>query len=435
MRSIIKKNGTKGGILFGTYVLILLVVIKQAILDSQPYYLLVVLIPTLFYIFNRYKNVNYRINFNEANNSTIAFYVIYYLIFAYNYGPLSRGITIIFILLLHIMISSVITSKPGLITINSLIKGLFLLGIFVVFIPTYYMLGTLSLGSFYNFTDPSALTTSTVDGPLIISLLFLLAIFDLTFYKNYTFLNISAVIFSFFVLLLFSRRGFIFSSVISLGIYYLYVRFNKKAIVYTIISLMFLPMFWDSISTLLVLISDSSIFSTLISRNDSETLLNATGRADSWLNVIKTYFEFKPSLLFGFQSSIPTIYFPSDDEHGRYFHAHNTFMQLFLEGGYFVSTCFVILLIISFKKYIKARKIETDKGNFYFIIIIFLLNLSATETLIRDVKFSNFIFCFALVAFNLYNSNVISSHKKALKLNLDNNNNGGRINESLEARL
>lgn len=416
MRSVIKDKGSKGAWLFASYIVLLLILIRQSVLDKQYLFVLIGLIPFSFFVYNLYKNSNYRLNFNTANKYVIGFYFLYNILFAYNFGPLSHGVIIIFAILLHIIITSIITSKPGLITINTLIKGLFLLSIFVVFIPTYYLLNTLTLGAFYNFTDPSLLTTSTVDGPLIISLLFLLAIFDLFFYRKYTLLNVIAIIFSFFVLLLFSRRGFIFSSLISLGIYYLHSKFNNRFIVYSVISFMFIPMLWDSISTLLVIMSDSSLFSTLISRSDSETLLNATGRADSWLNVIQTYFEFRPNLLFGFQGTIPTSFFPSDDELGRYYHAHNTFMQLFLEGGYFISTCFIILLIISFRSYIKAKKIKKDNGNFYFIIIIFLMNLSSTETLIRDVKFSNFIFCFALVAFNYYNANIIAVHKKSLKM-------------------
>lgn len=408
-------SGTpKRGVLFNLlpafYFLVLLFFIRSSVQDNNTTLLLLAEggLAALCYLF--FYNSFFKKYFYKINVYLLIFYATYYLIFGYNFGlSFFQTLTYFAIIFSNIIIATVVSSKNNFLTIKHFIASLLFLTFFVVFIPTYLSVQSLELGAFYNFTDKSLLTVTTMDSPLIAALLLLLSGYDIFFNKKFTLLNFLSAAFALYILMLFSRRGFILSSILSFSFYFLYIKVKKNWLVYALLLFLFLPLFWDTLSTYLVLIADNSIFSKLILRNDTETLLSATGRASAWANILEVFLQFKSKLMLGFHGRIPAEFFPSTDENGRYEHAHNTFLQLFLEGGYFMNIIFLLMLIFSLRNYLKARKVDGNYHNFYFILLIFMLNISATETLIRYVQFTNFIFCFVLVAFNVSNYQVIKS--------------------------
>jgi hypothetical protein len=272
--------------------------------------------------------------------------------------------------------------------------------IFVVFIPHYLITGSLKLGAFYNLMSPKLVTTTTVEAPLIAGILFLLSAFDFFFNKNFSFINVVSIVFSFLILLLFSRRGFIFSSVISLLLYYLYLVNRSKYLIYTVFLLLFLPMFWDVLSVFVVSFFKIDLFSDLIARSNSDELVSATGRMYTWNNILDLFFSFKSKFIFGIKGGPPESLFLISDEGNRYNQAHNTFLQMFLEGGYFMNCFFLVMLIKEFKFYTNNK---SHKQNHFFACVIYLFSISATETIIVGINFSNFIFCFVFIGFIISN--------------------------------
>jgi len=404
-------------VLIAAYLTVLLFLIRFAVVDKNVAYVFVGLLPITVFICVRHFNIRFKQIFFSANRHIIGFYACYYLIYFYNFGDFVNCVFLLSIIFFQIVISSLVVNKVNLMELKYLIGSLFLVTLFAVFLPTYSIVQSLKLGSFYNFSDKSLITTTTLDAPLIASLLFILAVYDMVFNKKRSFLNIVSLVFSCFVLLLFSRRGFIFSAGIAIGFCYLYKKLNKSWIIYTLLLFLFLPMFWNTIASVLLSFSDSKVFSSIIARNDSESISDATGRLTTWTNVLDIFFKFSSKHMLGIHGKIPDdLFIQIEGEKNTYSHAHNTFLNLFLEGGYVIDALFILLLITCFRTYNKARKLYKGEDNFYFIILIFLLNLAATESLIRNnVQLTNFIFCFTLVSFNLKNVILLENYKEFMR--------------------
>lgn len=388
--------------LLAGYITYLLFLIKLSNNNTNQLFILFGLIPiAIIPLFKYMRSKLFRSVLKKAGSSVLLFYLCYCLISTYNIDAVFRGISYFIIFSLHILILTYLLTKKHMFNIESLIHALLLVSIFVILIPHFLITGSLKLGAFYNLIDPSLLVSTTMEGPLLVALLFLLAVFNVFFNKNRSFINIFSILFSVFLLLLFNRRGFIISCILSTLIYYGYIKTKKKIILYLTFALMFLPMFWDTISTFVVSIFKSDVFSSFIIRNDTEELATATGRAITWANIIKLFLSLNPIHIFGFKGGPPSDLFLTSDDNGRFLHAHNTFLQLFLEGGYFTNILFICVLVYCIRKYIASQNKTRNIPNYYILILIFLLGLSGTETLVKEVLFSSFIFSFCLIGANL----------------------------------
>jgi hypothetical protein len=338
--------------------------------------------------------------FFKVAGFVVFFCICYCLITTQNVHKIYRGFSWLLIYVTHILIIIWFLRKKELIDVRCTILTLLIMSVFVVFIPFYAIAGSLKFGAFYNLVGPNLITQTTIEGPLIASLLFLLSAFNVVINKKYTLLNFFSIFFSVFLLLLCNRRGLIFSSAISIAIYYFYIKTNSKVLLYSSLLLLFLPMFWDMISTVLFDLSSNPLFSAIIVRNNSSDLRTATGRAICWLNILGLFFTYSSAYIFGFKGGPPEDVFLTTTENGRYENAHNTFLNLFLEAGYFIDLMFVLLLVYIFYRYAKLKKFNK---NFYMLVLIFLISLSATEALIRQIQLASFIFIYVLIGCNVSN--------------------------------
>jgi len=401
MRTV-QNRGDKGlfkdALIFSAYITYLLVLIKFSNTQVNQLIVLLGLIPLAIPLCGRFLiPKRSRKNFLKVTGIVLFFYLSYSFISTNNIKVPFRGLSYFLIYLEHALIIYWFLRKKSFLDVRRTILALLLVSIFVVFIPHLMIAGSLKLGAFYNLLSPDLLTVTTLEAPLIVALLCLLSIFNYIFNKDRSFLSLFSLFFSVFLLLLFNRRGFIFSSIISVCIYYFYVRSTNRVILYASFLLLFLPMFWDSISSFVVDLSNNELFSSIIVRNNKDELVTATGRAIAWLSIMQLFFSFKSNYLFGFYGGPPTDLFLTTEENGRFEHAHNTFLQLFLEGGYYINCLFIFMLIVCFKNYANLKKANKRNHNFYVVMLIFLFSLSATESLIREIQFSSFIFCYILI--------------------------------------
>ncbi len=385
--------------IFGGFLLLLLYLSTKASSESSTIYHIIVFVP-LAVICGVSLNRRNLLHKAWSDNLWIILFVTFYnLLYWYNNENYSRSFSYIVVYVSFILIAYWIFSKKKSINITDITVAIFAIGIFAVMIPSYRIVGSLTLGSYYNLTHSSLLTTTTLDDPMLIALLFLFACYDLLFNKKYTVLNITAILFSFFVLLLFSRRGIIFSSLIGLFLYYLCVKFKKRFFIYIPSLFLILPIFWTLASGLLLEVSNSEVYTSIISRNNRDDLVTATGRMASWEKITSLFFSFQPEYFFGIFGGPSKNLFISTIENNRFLHAHNTFLQLFLDGGYFLIFVFLIMIFKSLNRYYKYLRSFKNVENMYFPVIIFFFVLCGTETMFRGLQFSNFLFLYFFIAF------------------------------------
>lgn len=328
-----------------------------------------------------------------------------------NINKAVRGLGYCFVIMMHVFIcfNWIRKMPPG---VTHLRNAFFFLSVFGVFIPHYIIVGSLKFGAFYNLVDDRLLTMTTVDAPLIVSLLFLLSAFDLYINKSRTLVNILAILFSVFVLLLFSRRGFIFSSLIALALYQMCVKLKSRFVIYITLILLFLPVFWDTISVLLVSLFKSSLIESVLERHDTSEIAEATGRIFMWTNSLNAFFSFDSKLIFGFHGGPPTSFFIQDIEgKDRFNHAHNTFLQIFLEAGYFTCGLFIIMLVNCLKRINQLKKQNVKVNNFYLLLLLFFFSLSGTESLVKLVALPSLLLVCIVIGLN-YNNILLADKQK-----------------------
>lgn len=396
----------------GLFLLYLLFLIKNNIQGSSGITFILFLIPlvlTALFTIKQAKN-----GFRDLISScamVFVFYFFYFILSNLNIGKVNTGFINFAIFASVIVIIYALLNNSNLLNTKNYIITFLLITIFLIFLPHYAITQSLEIGSFYNLMSKDLLFTTTIEAPLIVAFLFLLSCYDIFFNKNWTILNVISVLVSCYVLLLFSRRGFIFSSVISLSLYYLYIKTNSKLLLYSTLLILVLPMFWTFITQNLADLFQSDMLKSLSqNRSNSDQIITATGRATSWILILDVFYAFDLDNFFGMRGGPPEhLFIQVKGEAGRYSHAHNSFLQLFLEGGYFLNFIFIAMLILSLRNFIKAHKINKDIQNFYLIMLFFLFSLSVSESLIRLLSFSSFAFCFILIAFNMVSIKTINA--------------------------
>jgi hypothetical protein len=171
--------------------------------------------------------------------------------------------------------------------------------------------------------------------------------------------------------------------------------------------MLFLPMFWEFISIFIVNIFKYDFVKYFIVRNDSSEIAEATGRVQTWNNILNLFFSFKLKYFFGIKGGPnENLFLESGLEYGRYSHSHNSFLQIFLNGGYFMNVLLLLVIIHSLNNFNRARTVINNTNNFYFLLLVFFLLLSSTESLIRSTSLTTFIFCFIIIGFNSINSKI-----------------------------
>jgi hypothetical protein len=298
-------------LVIGGYFFYLLFLIKLSLDEVNQAFLLAGLSPfVIFALFHYAYNKKLRTELLRTSLIIILFYLFYFLISSFNQGVFTRGITLFFIFFFHIIfLSFYIFHNSDLKDIKYTVFSMLLLTVFVVFIPHLSITGSLKFGAFYNILSTKLLTKTTIEAPLIVALLFLLASFDLIFNKKYTALNIGSIVFSVLVLLLFNRRGFIFSSAFALGVYYLFNKIKFFNLFYALTIIMFLPIYWDSVAFIVDDVAGSFLFSSIIVRHDNAELLTANGRSVGWNHILNLFYTASPNYFFGYFGHIPQGFF------------------------------------------------------------------------------------------------------------------------------
>jgi hypothetical protein len=232
------------GCLFAGYLIYILFLIKITTNDQNKLLSIVGLIPFgVLCGLKLFTSKKERRNFFSISSLLIVFFFIYHLFFGYNLGNVVGQLGNFAMILLHIIILYKFLIREDFQDTRYAVLGTLIVVVTVVFIPSYQIVGGLRIGSYYNLLSSQLLTVSTVEAPLLISMLLLFSFYDMVFVKRYSILNIASVLFSIFLLLLFNRRGFLFSSLLSIAFYYVFYRFNLGRLIY----LLLVPLFCQCI--------------------------------------------------------------------------------------------------------------------------------------------------------------------------------------------
>ncbi|QMW04584.1 O-antigen ligase family protein [Spirosoma foliorum] len=328
----------------------------------------------------------------KYSTALMFFYIIYFTTFYYKEGKIFSGYLNSFIFIFHIIIISYFLYENEFFFKNSLVLVFNILSIFFVFIPHYKYTNSLTLGNFYNLLDEVGIFNGTLEAPSIVAICLLLNFFVLKNTNKKKWFYSICILFSIFQLLLFSRRGLIFSSLISIIYVYIVSRNKFKISVYWQGVLIFVPFLWNILSPALVIMQEMGFFSIFTTRNDLDEIKTATGRLIAWQEIISLILSFDSKYILGYWGELPQNWFLNTEDGSRYAHAHNTFLQLFVEGGYMSLILLSIIILKCISNIKKMVSLKIISMCYSPILFTFFLTISGTESLLRGISFLNFFF-------------------------------------------
>ena len=180
-----------------------------------------------------------------------------------------------------------------------------------------------------------------------------------------------------FLLILFiltSRRFLLLTNIFLLSRYFisnlLYMRF---LLAFTF----FFPFIFLLAGKLISTIRYSLLIDWISRGKGVENIISASGRIKAWINSFLEFIQLNPDNFFGLQK-IPKEWFFTNKE--RYHHMHNSFLQLWVEGGYipiFALTIFIFL--------ISKRLVESTSYMRIYLVTLPLVCF-ATESLFTNVN-------------------------------------------------
>ncbi|WP_128548356.1 O-antigen ligase family protein [Larkinella soli] len=398
---------------FGLYIIALIFANHLVLVNVNSIYLLyctlLFAIPAIFDFFLR---KNFRSLVLKSSTVLIAFYFCLFITYFFKENKLNSGALNFAVFALHILVVNYCLFDNMAAIKKTFFYLMVFLSIFLVFIPHYLVTQSVEFGSFYNLLGEEIIFNGTIEAPSIVTICLILSFYYFRTSKHKAFC-IAIFFFSIFQLLLFSRRGLIFSSFIAIG-YFIYLqKSNKKINLYWQLVLMFIPFFWDSISMLLLTLNNNELFSTLIARNEAEDYATATGRIIAWQRIINIFTSLDVSYFFGYWGDLPDSWFGESDEGDRYMHVHNTFLQLFVEGGYIVNFLFMVLVVRAINGIKKLKELGALPNSYFPILLTFFISISGSESLIRCVGISQLNFFFGIFYLLIFHESH-SCAKKAL---------------------
>ena len=144
-------------------------------------------------------------------------------------------------------------------------------------------------------------------------------------------------------LYLYSRRAPMLAVLGSTFLLLLPPRVGRR-VVYAAVLIPLVPVVWDIVAQILVLVTQNDVVDAIVARNDIRSYETATNRLAVWLRALAFIAEVRPQHLWGYGGAPAFILAGSMD----WQHVHNAFLQLFFDAGLIVLMTAVGLLVWSY---------------------------------------------------------------------------------------
>lgn len=271
----------------------------------------------------------------------------------------------------------------------------FLIGMLFFFVSSLFFTHfSFEPGSIHDIAENYAMISSDLDVPFLLLIIFTFIISQTKIEKYIYAKKISKIViafiivFSFFVLWLYARRGPMF--VLAALLPFIFISYKKRNKIFILFAFFpAIPMFWDIISNFLLDITQTSFVSSILARNNINDYLTATNRTIDWMRGISFLLDFKFKHLIGYGGPPWFVVTAGRD------HMHNVILTMIFDSGIIVFLLFVSLYIVLIKKTYRISEEIKDKiwGVEALPLILFIyLFFSPIEPLLHAYSNEHLIF-------------------------------------------
>jgi O-antigen ligase len=164
--------------------------------------------------------------------------------------------------------------------------------------------------------------------------------------------------------------------------YQLLPRRQKKLAHIALLGAPFAPFFWDSITTILLFLTQNPVSKLLLARNDPSAVLDGSNRVTTWLASIQFLSVWTPQHLVG-HGGVPVWLLP---EGLGWVHTHNGPLQLVFDAGLISLAVVVFVIIVSLTRYSRAARGGREAGPYRVGLgaLLSWILLSGIEPTIRN---------------------------------------------------
>lgn len=271
---------------------------------------------------------------------------------------------------------------------SQLIRGVSL-GLFIqllnVLINVKYFESILGILRNYRLEE-AVFIQGTMELPLLFGIVVLYRIGKLEKFTLYSIMYWSIAVLGAILL----NRRFLILALIQILLYKRFNRHISRVILGLYVFL--LPVFWSFLPLIVLNIANEPIFQKYIELLDISTdkLLEASGRIVGWLESGRLLFSFDDHFL-GYGDELPAEWFFTDKT--RYHHVHNTFLQLWLDGGYIPLSIFVIGIFKIVKGIFWSNCVHVIP------MVVLLLSLMPSESILMNLNLTTVL---TLIIFQYY---------------------------------
>lgn len=150
----------------------------------------------------------------------------------------------------------------------------------------------------------------------------------------------------------------------------------------------FVPLFWDALTTVLLLVTQSPLLRVLIARNDPEEIVSASNRVTTWTESIQFLSQWQMQHLVGYGGA-PEWILPTRSD---WVHTHNGVLQLIFDAG-IVATFLAGFLIIATLRHLTTNSASGSSPHRIALgMVVLWIILSGIEPTLRNYTIVHFTF-------------------------------------------
>lgn len=333
----------------------------------------------------------------------IAAYSILYLTTRMIGGPVSReatyGYTYATIIFIHAFFwyniyYDKVYYKKSVKLVRDALRGIIFTFIVFGFLPAASA-GEFEPGAFRELRDKIPFFISSLDTPLLASTAGIIAWSsiqrrwktDVTNSTSKVLVRVFILALSLLTLVMYSRRGPMFAFILAIASSIFVRIISKMKVYYSVLSLAFVPIFWDDLAEIIIYLTQNEYASYFIAKNTAKSYETATNRIVVWSDMIDVISDVRIQHLWGYGDTSEILGF------GILSHAHNTYLQLFYETG-IIGLFSALFLIISTMSNLNDMVYESDSSAeilSLWSILLMLIIVSSVESLMREIFLTHLI--------------------------------------------
>lgn len=155
----------------------------------------------------------------------------------------------------------------------------------------------------------------------------------------------------------------------------------------------FVPLFWDALTTILLLVTQSSLLRVLIARNDPAEIMSASNRVTTWAESIQFLSQWRMQHLIGYGGA-PDWILPAGSD---WVHTHNGVLQVIFDAGIVAALLAGYLVIATLRQLTTHSASRSSAHRIALGMVVLWIILSGIEPTLRNYTIVHFTFITLLV--------------------------------------